>query len=45
MFEAVRAGIMAVSRGQSEAAAALGLRQGRIMSLVVLPQALRVILD
>jgi general L-amino acid transport system permease protein len=41
--EAVRAGIMAVSRGQSEAAAALGLRQGRIMSLVVLPQALRVI--
>lgn len=41
--EAVRAGIMAVSRGQSEAAAALGLRSGRIMSLVVLPQALRVI--
>ncbi|MGV8951490.1 MAG: amino acid ABC transporter permease [Cypionkella sp.] len=41
--EAVRAGIMAVSRGQSEAAAALGLRQGRVMSLVVLPQALRVI--
>jgi general L-amino acid transport system permease protein len=34
---------MAVSRGQSEAAAALGLRQGRVMSLVVLPQALRVI--
>lgn len=41
--EAVRAGILAVSRGQSEAAGALGLRQGRIMSLVVLPQALRVI--
>lgn len=41
--ESVRAGIMAVSRGQSEAAAALGLRQGKIMSLVVLPQALRVI--
>lgn len=41
--EAVRAGIMAVSRGQSEAAAALGLRSGKIMSLVVLPQALRVI--
>lgn len=41
--EAVRAGILAVSRGQSEAAAALGLRQGRIMNLVVLPQALRVI--
>jgi general L-amino acid transport system permease protein len=41
--ENVRAGIQAVSRGQSEAAAALGLRQGRVMSLVVLPQALRVI--
>jgi len=41
--EIVRAGIMAISKGQSEAAAALGLRQNRIMSLVVLPQALRVI--
>lgn len=42
--ENVRAGIQAVSRGQSEAAAALGLRSGRVMSLVVLPQALRVII-
>ncbi|MBP7000215.1 ABC transporter permease subunit [Amaricoccus sp.] len=42
--ENVRAGIQAVSRGQSEAAAALGLRPNRIMSLVVLPQALRVII-
>lgn len=42
--ETVRAGIMAVSHGQTEAAAALGLRPGRIMSLVVLPQALRVII-
>lgn len=42
--EAVRAGILAISRGQSEAAAALGLRQRRIMSLVILPQALRVII-
>ncbi len=41
--ESVRAGIMAVSRGQTEAASALGLRSRRIMSLVVLPQALRVI--
>lgn len=41
--EIVRAGIMAISRGQSEAAAALGLRPGRTMSLVILPQALRVI--
>ena len=42
--EAVRAGIMAVSRGQSEAAAALGLKPGLAMRLVVLPQALRVII-
>ncbi|RDW14914.1 amino acid ABC transporter permease [Paracoccus thiocyanatus] len=41
--EIVRAGILAVSRGQSEAAFALGLRPRRTMSLVVLPQALRVI--
>ena len=41
--EIVRAGIMAVSRGQSEAAAALGLQPRGIMGLVVLPQALRVI--
>lgn len=41
--EAVRAGILAISRGQSEAAYALGLRPGRTMSLIVLPQALRVI--
>ena len=42
--ENVRAGIQAISKGQSEAAAALGLRQGRIMNLVILPQALRVII-
>ncbi|UYV36345.1 ABC transporter permease subunit [Rhodobacteraceae bacterium D3-12] len=42
--EIVRAGILAISHGQSEAAAALGLRPNRIMSLVVLPQALRVII-
>ncbi|MDF1728244.1 MAG: ABC transporter permease subunit [Sulfitobacter sp.] len=42
--ENVRAGIQAVSGGQTEAAAALGLRSRRIMSLVVLPQALRVII-
>ncbi len=41
--EAVRAGIMAISKGQTEAALALGLRPKRVMSLVVLPQALRVI--
>ncbi|MFQ6549910.1 amino acid ABC transporter permease [Aestuariibius sp. 2305UL40-4] len=42
--ENVRAGILAVSKGQTEASAALGLRPGRIMSLVILPQALRVII-
>ena len=42
--ENVRAGIQAVSTGQTEAAASLGLRPGRIMNLVILPQALRVII-
>ena len=41
--EIVRAGILAISKGQTEAAYALGIRPGRTMSLVVLPQALRVI--
>jgi len=42
--EIVRAGIMAINKGQSEAAFALGLRPNRTMNLVVLPQALRVII-
>ncbi|MGV8989103.1 MAG: amino acid ABC transporter permease [Cypionkella sp.] len=42
--EIVRSGIQSVSRGQSEAAFALGLRPGRTMNLVILPQALRVII-
>lgn len=42
--EAVRAGILAVSRGQTEAAYALGLSPGQTMRLIVLPQALRVII-
>ncbi|EDZ47771.1 glutamate/glutamine/aspartate/asparagine transport system permease protein [Rhodobacterales bacterium Y4I] len=42
--ENVRAGIQAVSKGQTEAAAALGLRPRRVMNLVVLPQAMRVII-
>jgi len=41
--EVVRAGILAVSRGQSEAAAALGLKRGVALRLIVIPQALRVI--
>ena len=42
--EVVRSGIEAVSHGQTEAAAALGLRRGQILRLVVLPLALRVII-
>ncbi|WP_299146810.1 ABC transporter permease subunit [uncultured Tateyamaria sp.] len=42
--ENVRAGIQAVSKGQTEAASSLGLRPNRVMNLVVLPQALRVII-
>ncbi|MND89135.1 putative glutamine ABC transporter permease protein GlnP [compost metagenome] len=41
--EIVRAGIQSVNRGQWEAARSLGLHNGQIMRLVVLPQALRVI--
>jgi general L-amino acid transport system permease protein len=41
--EIVRAGILAVPRGQTEAATALGLRRWHTLRLVVLPQALRVI--
>lgn len=42
--EAVRAGIQAVSKGQTEAAYALGLRSGPTLDLVVIPQAMRVII-
>jgi general L-amino acid transport system permease protein len=42
--EVVRAGIQSVARGQSEAAAALGLSRRQDMRLVMLPQALRVII-
>ncbi len=42
--EVVRGGIQSVSRGQTEAASALGLSRGQQMRLVVLPQAMRVII-
>ena len=42
--EIVRSGILAVSKGQSEAARALGLRPGLTMQKIILPQALRVII-
>jgi general L-amino acid transport system permease protein len=41
--EIVRSGILALHKGQSEAAMALGLSRGQVMRLVLLPQALRVI--
>ncbi len=41
--EVVRAGVLAVPSGQSEAAHALGLRSGATLRLVVVPQAMRVI--
>jgi general L-amino acid transport system permease protein len=40
--EIVRGGVLSVGRGQTEAAAALGLSRARTLRLVVLPQALRV---
>ncbi|MCB0060885.1 MAG: ABC transporter permease subunit [Caldilineaceae bacterium] len=44
LAEVVRAGILSVSKGQTEAARALGLQEGQRMQLIVLPQALRVII-
>ncbi|SLN49898.1 amino acid ABC transporter permease [Oceanibacterium hippocampi] len=42
--ETVRAGIQSVSKGQSEAAHALGIKPSWTMRLVIIPQALRVII-
>jgi general L-amino acid transport system permease protein len=42
--EIVRAGIQAIGKGQTEAAMAIGLNPGQVLSLVILPQALRVII-
>lgn len=42
--EVVRAGIVGVAKGQKEAAQALGLPQGLMMRLVVIPQAMRIII-
>jgi general L-amino acid transport system permease protein len=44
LTELVRAGIQSVSKGQSEAARALGLSESQRLRLVVLPQSLRVII-
>ncbi len=42
--EIVRAGILGVSKGQKEAARALGLTNGQMLRLVVIPQASRIII-
>jgi glutamate transport system permease protein len=44
LAEIYRAGVRGLDRGQSEAAAAIGLRYGQSMRLVVLPQAIRLVL-
>ena len=41
--EAVRAGVQSVPHGQTEAARSIGLKENRIMSLIIVPQAMRVI--
>jgi len=40
LAESVRAGILSVNRGQHDAALAIGLRQNRVLSLVIIPQAM-----
>jgi polar amino acid transport system permease protein len=44
MAEIVRAGILSVEEGQTDAALALGMSSGQTMRHIVLPQAMRVIL-
>jgi polar amino acid transport system permease protein len=44
MSEVVRAGIISVDEGQTEAASSLGMARLQIMRLIVLPQAMRVII-
>jgi len=40
LAEAIRAGVLSVNKGQSEAAFAIGLRPNKVLSLVVIPQAM-----
>ena len=42
--EVVRGGILAISKGQSEAGLALGLRRNQLLRFIILPQAFRIIL-
>ncbi len=43
LAESVRAGILSVEKGQTEASASLGMRPGRTLRLVIIPQAMRAI--
>jgi general L-amino acid transport system permease protein len=43
MAETVRAGILSVNKGQTEAALSIGLNQGLALRLVIIPQAMRAI--
>ena len=40
----MRAGILAVNKGQTEASLALGLKPSRVLRLVIIPQAMRIII-
>lgn len=44
MAETIRSGILGVPKGQTEAAASLGLRSGQALRLVIFPQALRIVI-
>lgn len=44
LAEVYRAGVNAVPKGQSEASYALGMRKGQVMSLILMPQAVRIML-
>lgn len=44
LAESVRAGILSVNKGQTEAALAIGLRPNRAMVLIIIPQAMRAIM-
>lgn len=44
LAEVVRAGILAVPKGQSEAGLAIGLARGRVTRLILLPQAVKIML-
>ena len=44
LAEVLRAGVLAVPRGQAEAAYALGMRKGQVMTIVLMPQAVKIML-